>query len=193
LPVFIDASDLHLLKKSEEVYYAVDEIVSFSQSHVDFLKSNMHNSKTGRIRICAHKSPGDMIHEMLIIIDGKSYMRPHKHVGKPESFHIIEGAIDVVLFDEEGNIVDKIRLASRGSGSDFFYRLSKHQFHTVLINSDHAIIIETTQGPFNKEETIFAPWSPNEYHISASKYFEHLKVLRYKTSSKMHDERNEKG
>lgn len=180
LPVFLDASDLHLIKKSDEVYYAVDEIVRFSQSHVDFLKSNMRNSKTGRIRICAHKSPGDMIHEMLIIIDGKSYIRPHKHVGKPESFHIIEGSVDVVLFDEKGNMVNVVRLGSQGSGSDFFYRLRKPQFHTVLVNSDHAIIIETTQGPFNKEDTIFAPWSPNEDHITVSKYIERLKTLSYK-------------
>ena len=181
LPVFLDASELHLLKNSEEVYYAADEIAVFSQAHVDFLKSNMHNSKTGRIRICAHKSPEDMIHEMLIIIDGKSYIRPHKHIGKPESFHVIEGAIDVVLFDEEGNTVDVIKLCSRGSGNGIFYRLSKPQFHAVLVNSDHAIIIETTQGPFNKEDTIFAPWSPDEDHIEVSKYIERLKTLSYKS------------
>ena len=186
LPVFLDASDLHLLKKSEEVYYAADEIVRFSQSHIDFLKSNMQNSKTGRIRICAHKSPGDIIHEMLIIIDGKSYVRPHKHVGKTESFHIIEGAIDVLLFNEEGNVENVIRLCTQGSGSYLFYRLSKPQFHTVLVNSDCAIIIETTQGPFDKGDTIFAPWSPSEADISVSEYIDQLRILSCKTSSKIH-------
>ena len=193
MPVFLDASDLRLLKKSEEVYYAADEIVRFSQSYIDFLKSNMHNSKTGRIRICAHKSPGDMMHEMLIMIDGKSYIRPHKHIGKTESFHIIEGAIDVVLFDEEGNMVDVIRLGSQGLGVAFFYRLSNPQFHTVLINSNHAMIIETTQGPFDKEETIFASWSPDEDHISVSNYIEYLKIQSSKYAQKIHDERNQRG
>jgi len=189
LPVFLDASDLHLLKKSEEVYYAGDEIVRFSRSHVNFLKSNMHSSKTGRIRICAHKGPGDMLQEMLIMIDKKSYIRPHKHTGKSESFSLIEGSVDIILFDEDGSMVDVIKLGSQGLDREFFYRLSKPQFHTVLIMSDYAIIIETTQGPFNREDTIFAPWSPDEDHLTGE-YIEQLKVFSHKNSSKIHDERN---
>lgn len=176
LPVFLEASDLHLLKKSEEVYYATDDIVTFSQSHIDFLKSNMHNSKTGRIRICAHKSPDDRIHEMLIVFDNKSYIRPHKHIGKTESFHIIEGSIDVVLFDEKGSVTGVIKLDSQDPASHLFYRLTSPQFHTVLINSDHAVMIETTDGPFNKEDSVFAPWSPGDKDIAVSDYVKELKI-----------------
>ncbi|MFH0886895.1 MAG: WbuC family cupin fold metalloprotein [bacterium] len=177
LPVFLTASDLHLMKKSDEVYYAVDETVRLSQSHIDFLKANLRHSKNGRIRICAHKSPGDVIHEMLIVFDGKSYIRPHKHVGKTESFHILEGSVDVVLFSEEGNMVEVIKLGAPGLGLASFYRLNKPQFHTVLINSDQAVIMETTQGSFNKEDSVFAPWSPREDDMAVNKYIEDLKKM----------------
>lgn len=36
---------------------------------------------------------------MLIVMAKGSYIRPHKHKNKSESFHIIEGLLDVIVFD----------------------------------------------------------------------------------------------
>ncbi|KPA34301.1 Cupin fold metalloprotein, WbuC family [Leptospira interrogans] len=35
-------------------------------------------------------------------------------------------------------------------------------YHTLMIRSEWLVFLEITKGPFRKEDTIFAPWSPEE-------------------------------
>ena len=47
-------------------------------------------------------------------------------------------------------------------GKAFFYRLMEPCFHTVLVNTPHALFHETTNGPFDRGDTEFAAWAPAE-------------------------------
>ena len=76
---------------------------------------------------------------MLIAISSDSYIHPHRHVGKSESFHIVEGEVDVAVFDEAGDVVDVIELGAMGSGRNFYYRLSESAFHTLLIRTEFLV------------------------------------------------------
>ena len=99
------------------------------------------------------------------------YVRPHKHLGKPESFHIITVTLKVIIFDEEGNIKEIIPMGNYESGQNFYYRISDPLYHTVIITSEIAVFHETTSGPFKKSDTIFAPWSPEEQDFTGVKMF----------------------
>jgi cupin fold WbuC family metalloprotein len=66
----------------------------------------------------------------------------------------------VIFFDDDGKVTRRIEMGPVGSNSTFFYRLSSNLWHTVVPLSDFVIIHETTGGPFIKEESEFAPWSP---------------------------------
>ncbi len=85
-----------------------------------------------RARLCTHPVPTDPLHEMLICLARGTYVRPHRHAGKSESFHIIEGELDVLLFHDGGSIREVIRMGPYQSGKVFFYRLMEPCFHTVL-------------------------------------------------------------
>ena len=54
-----------------------------------------------RARYCTHSLVDDEVHEMVIYHKEGTYIRPHKHIGKTESFHLIDGEADVVFFDDE--------------------------------------------------------------------------------------------
>ena len=41
---------------------------------------------------------------MFIALSDETYIRPHKHLNKSESLHVLEGSADVVFFDEKGKI-----------------------------------------------------------------------------------------
>jgi cupin fold WbuC family metalloprotein len=84
------------------VFIALDRIVKVGQEELAFLKQQAAGNLRKRARICAHKTNDDALHEMLIAISAKSYIHPHKHLGKSESFHIIDGLVDVVVFDDQG-------------------------------------------------------------------------------------------
>ena len=99
---------------------------------------------------------------MLIAISSASYIRPHRHLDKSESFHVVDGIADVAIFDDSGNVTDVIALGPLASGRAFFYRLSESAFHTLLIRSDVLVIHEVTNGPFAPERTIVAPFAPSE-------------------------------
>jgi cupin fold WbuC family metalloprotein len=151
-----------LRKINNEVFVADESIVRIGAEQIIFLKQQALSSNRKRARICTHRSNDDALHEMLIAISASSYIHPHKHNSKVESFHIIEGLVDVVVFDDAGAIVDVVEMGDVSTGKNFYYRLSDSLFHTLLIHSDFLVVHEVTNGPFVANETILASFAPPE-------------------------------
>lgn len=150
-----------------EVLVADVPLLSLTCDDITDLKARASKNPRQRIRVCAHRTKDDAVHEMLIVMRQGCYIRPHKHVGKGESFHIVEGALDVVAFDEEGNVTKILHLGDYASGHGFYYRSDTLGYHTVIIRSAVAVFHETTRGPFRPSDTILAPWSPDEKDMKA--------------------------
>jgi cupin fold WbuC family metalloprotein len=89
-----------------------------------------------------------------------------------ESFHIIEGKVDILLFDENGRINNLIPMGDYAGGRKFFYRLPPSHFHTLIIRSEVLVFHEITNGPFNPDDTVWADWAPVET--------EEYKVVEYR-------------
>jgi cupin fold WbuC family metalloprotein len=153
-----------------------DAIIRIGMEAIERVKIEARRSPRKRARINAHKSLEDSVHEMLIALDRETYLRPHRHVGKSESFHVIEGIADVVIFDPAGGIVDAIRMGPPGGDRCFFYRQSESCFHTLVIHSPIFVIHETTNGPFAPDRTVFAPWAPEEDAPEADAYVRDLRA-----------------
>lgn len=153
---------MNLRKINDEVFIAEDTIVRLGDAEIAFLKKQAKISPRKRARICAHKTNDDALHEMVIVISADSYIHPHRHVGKSESFHIVEGEVDVVVFDDTGKLSEVIQLGAPASGRCFYYRLSESAFHTLLIRSDYLIVHEVTNGPFDRDRTVLATFAPTE-------------------------------
>ena len=145
-----------------EVLYAGEGVVTVDADTISALKEGALHTERRRIRLCTHPGVDDRLHEMLIIHERGTYVRPHKHLGKSESFHVIEGHADVVVFGEDGRVAQVIPVGEYGSGRMFYYRMAEPLFHTLLIHSDVLVFHETTNGPFRREDTVFAPWAPEE-------------------------------
>ena len=107
-------------------------------------------------------SSSSVLMEMFIALSKNTYIRPHKHYKKSESLHVIHGSADVIFFDDKGNINKIINLSKDSPDSFFYYRIDKPIYHTFLLKSDFFIFHETTEGPFIKDKTEYAPWSPKE-------------------------------
>jgi cupin fold WbuC family metalloprotein len=150
-------NELSIKQVSDEVFLAIDDIVRFDRRAIDFIKAKALSNPRGRARICAHKSSQDSLHEMLIAIQSNSYIRPHRHHNKIESFHLIEGRADIVIFDDEGTITDVVKLSA---DHNFYYRLNTPRYHTLIIHSPVLVIHEITNGPFDVAASDFATFSP---------------------------------
>jgi cupin fold WbuC family metalloprotein len=99
---------------------------------------------------------------MLIVHEHGAYVRPHKHLGKTESAHVIEGLADVVVFDDHGEVSDVFSLGDYSSGLSFYYRMATPTYHMLIIRSDVLVFHEITNGPFDRAKTVFAPWAPDD-------------------------------
>jgi cupin fold WbuC family metalloprotein len=160
---------MNLIRQSSEVFLACGPVVRIGSKEVAVLKSAAAEAPRGRVRINAHANADDPLHEMFIAVTPDSYIRPHKHPGKTEAFHVIYGAVDVVLLDDAGTVNDIVSLAA-GPERDghFYYRVSATAFHTLIIKSDFLIVHEITNGPYRPAATIFAPFAPEESDAAAS-------------------------
>jgi len=154
--------------ESPEVFYPGEELVTVSGQNIAVLKRAALASPKRRARLCTHTSPADELHEMLIVLPHDAYVRPHKHIGKIESFTILEGEADVVLFDDDGTVRQQISMGCPGSGKTFYYRLAQPVFHTLVVRSEFLVFHEVTEGPFNAEKTVFAAWSPDGRESAAA-------------------------
>ena len=159
-------------KVNDEVLYSTENIVKVDALDINELKEKARLNHRKRVRLCAHKTIDEKIHEMLIIHEKSCYVRPHKHINKVESFHIIEGRVDILLFDENGRINNLIPMGDYASGRKFFYRLPPSHFHTLIIRSEVLVFHEITNGPFNPDDTVWADWAPVET--------EEYKVVEYR-------------
>lgn len=98
-----------------------------------------------------------------------SYYTPHRHTQPPktETFVLLEGRIDVYLFDDDGTIRRRVSLGDRCAAID----LPPGVWHALDIVSDHALCLEAKPGPFDpKGDKEFAPWAPAEGSEACARY-----------------------
>jgi len=178
---------MNIKELNEEVLFSNDKIINVSYHDIEILKQKALSNKRKRIRLCSHDGPEDKLHEMLIIHAKGVYVRPHRHLGKTESLHVIEGAADAVIYDETGSIIKVIEMGDYASGKSFYYRIAGPEYHNLIIKTEFFVFHETTSGPFNRADTVFAPWSPDEHDYDRVKKFTKdtaEKISSFKVSGK---------
>jgi len=145
-----------------EVFRECDPIVEIGPDWLSRLKASAIEGPLGRSRVCVHLDDATPVQEMILAVRQDVLFRPHRHLNKTESFHMIEGALDIVVFDECGRPIRGIQLATIGNGKSFYYRLNEAHYHAILPRTPVVIFHETTTGPFSKCDIQFADWAPQE-------------------------------
>ena len=149
-------------QENAEVLYSNGVLTTVDRSDIKYIERLSGYNHRKRMRLCVHSDQADPLHEMLIVHEKNTYVRPHKHTGKSESTHVIEGLVDVVLFDNGGKIERVISMGNYASGKFFYYRMAKPIYHMLIIRSEVLVFHETTNGPFDRANTVFAPWAPED-------------------------------
>ncbi len=156
-----------LQEKSGEVLVCIDEIVALKRSALEKLAQMAAGSPKSRARICAHKDGAATIQEMIILINRASYVSPHRHQSKCESFHLIQGGADIVVFRDDGEIEKVIQFSKDHA---FYYRLDTARFHTIVVRSETIVFHEVTNGPFIPGATEYARFAPREGEVGVDAY-----------------------
>lgn len=168
---------IKIRKESAEVLYPDEQVVFVDSADLDELKRLAQLNPRQRVRLCTHRSPADSLHEMFIVHMRDCYVRPHKHLGKSESMTVLEGEVDVVLFEDDGSIRDVIGMGAPGSGRIFYQRLSDPIYHMLIIRSEFLVFHESTEGPFLRENTAFPDWAPADQGSASAEFADKIKKL----------------
>ncbi|EMY76382.1 cupin fold metalloprotein, WbuC family [Leptospira weilii serovar Ranarum str. ICFT] len=158
-------------KVSEEVFHSIHRLLGIQKKDIDNLIEIAKGTKRQRARICSHLNSSELLQEMFIVHPRGTYVRPHKHIDKPESMMILEGEVDLITFDENGNVGDRMSMGAYHTGKIFYDSMRSSAYHTLLIRSEWLVFLEITKGPFRKEDTIFAPWSPEDHDTESVREF----------------------
>jgi len=167
-----------LCEVADGVYYSRYPLPLVDGDVIAFLKQAAIKSPLRRARFCAHLSPDAEQHDMLIVSHRDTYVTPHRHLSKSETFVILEGFAEVVLFDEHGEVEKTIKMGPPTSGRPFFYRMPPRQFHSILIESELLVFLENTKGPFDLNDREHAAWAPEYKDLDGGRAF--IEAMTYK-------------
>lgn len=110
-----------------------------------------------------HFSNDDPAHRLLNAIEPGSYVMPHRHLApaKDETILVLRGRLGVVVFDDDGVVVEAVVLEPSGRvcGIDIPHGV----YHTVFACEPGTVMFEAKGGPFvplTPDER--AAWAPEE-------------------------------
>lgn len=166
-----DAAAIGWREESPGIFYTDDALVTADQAAIAALKRAAQASPLRRARLCAHPAPDAAQHDMLIASHRDTYVAPHRHFDKSETLLVIEGSAKVLLFDESGQPTRAFTMAAAASGKPFFYRMPPGVFHSLLIESEFLVFVESTKGPFRREDSENAPWAPGPQDADEGRAF----------------------
>ncbi len=111
------------------------------------------------IRLCLHEGPDALLHDMIVVQYGGQYFRPHKHLEKSESYHMIDGEMGIVIFDDEGKVVEACRM---DTSNTTVYGVGPGMYHTNFPLTEVAVYHESRPGPLVSGDSVLAPWGPDD-------------------------------
>jgi cupin fold WbuC family metalloprotein len=139
-----------------------DPVIVVDSKWIDCVKRSAQSAILRRARLNLHLSTDDQVQEMLIAFCKDSLNAPHRHIGKSESIHVIEGRVLVVFFHEDGTVSRRIVLGPFGTRLPHIYRLASPEWHTVVPLDELVVIHEVTSGPFQQLKDDSPLWIPED-------------------------------
>ena len=128
---------------------------------LDELAARAGETKRLRINYNIHESLSDPVQRLFIAAEPHSYFRPHRHLGKSEFAMVLRGLFDVLIFDDDGVVTERISI---GQDTGILgLEIPADQCHTWIPRSEQSVFFEVKQGPYDPATSlVFAPWSPEE-------------------------------
>jgi len=132
-----------------------------SHALLDELAAKAAASPRARAHHNIHATAADPVQRFLVVAQGDSYFRPHRHASRSELALLLRGGVDVVLFDERGRV-----LARHAVGEDtgsLAYETAQGVWHTLVPWSTGCAFLEIKEGPYDPVTAVqFAEWAPAE-------------------------------
>jgi cupin fold WbuC family metalloprotein len=127
-----------------------------------------------------HENGEELLQRMLNALEPGTYLPPHRHTDKVEIFLLLRGKVQVLLFNDSGEVAE-IKQLDPLSG-EYGVEIPAGIWHTIFVEESGSVIYEIKEGPYIPGIGVeFATWAPNgNDELEASNYMKelHSKLLK---------------
>jgi len=154
------------------------DVQLISNSLFDEVAGRAENSPRLRMNHNFHSGPTDNPHRFLNVLLRGTYIRPHRHFQPPksESFLVLEGVAEVIIFDDQGAITARYSLGAESpQGRVWGIDIPPGLWHTILARTARVVCYEVKPGPWEPgSDKEYAPWAAAEDDSDAMAYCQAL-------------------
>ncbi|EDT6888322.1 WbuC family cupin fold metalloprotein [Salmonella enterica subsp. enterica] len=157
------------------------QVSLFTAKQMQELIDIAKKSERLRAHLSLHESHKDKVQMVLIALIKGTYIPPHfhKNIWQWEYFQIINGEVELYIFDENGKVRNIFQLG--GKNGALFAKIEPNTIHTLICRSSLAVVLEVKEGPFIELDAKVVPcWAFTESYktISREKIIYKLENLR---------------
>jgi cupin fold WbuC family metalloprotein len=136
-----------------------------------------------RVILRVHKGNEAVVRLMMNALTAETYVPPHKHDYElqRETFRIVRGHADVVLFKENGEINRVVELSGEPDGRKIV-TIHPGEIHTVIPHEGGFVMLERTRAPETgydpKTDKTLPPWALTEPRAGEENYAEKMEQVQ---------------
>lgn len=124
-----------------------------------------------------HETSNANVQRLLMAMEPETYICPHRHIEshKWEMVMLLSGEIDVLIFNDEGELLSRIHMSSTATR---VIQLPANTWHSYVGQQTETLALEIKEGPYIAQtDKEFAPWAPIENTQEAVVFLERLRAL----------------
>ena len=143
-----------------EVIKNTEELFFVNNDNINEVKDEAQKSSKHLARLLMHLSHEDLVQEMLIAMSSGCLVMPNRAIGHSESLQLLGGELLLVIFDDFGRIIQRVKMGQIGSDNPYMYRFNSTPWHTMIPLSEIVVVHEIIQGPFKNSSEKQPEWLP---------------------------------
>lgn len=143
----------------------------FGPAELTQLAAEARAGGRGRRNLNWHDPATDRIQRFFNLMLPGTYVRPHRHAiqRRWELTLLLDGAADLLTFDDAGCVLTRERLAA---GALLAVEVPPAVWHAYVVTGACALLFEVKQGPYDAaRDKRFADWAPAEGETGAAQMY----------------------
>ncbi|MGD8349467.1 MAG: WbuC family cupin fold metalloprotein [Gammaproteobacteria bacterium] len=153
-------------------------IKAYTSAQLQQLEREAANRERRRSNLNVHGELDAGVQRLFIATQPDTYMRPHRHpeAHKWEFFVVLEGKIDLLVFSDRGEILQRIEMSGQQTRA---VEVPPGTWHAYVCMQADTLALEIKEGayiPTGPED--FADWSPAENTGPARTFLERMRLAQ---------------
>lgn len=117
-----------------------------------------------------HTSMDEPVHRMLNALEPGTYLPPHRHTDKEETYLLLRGKMWVFFYDESGKVTEKVLLDPLKG--NYGLEIPAGTWHSIVVLETGTVIFEIKKGPYYPlPSEDLASWAPAPSDVKGAEAF----------------------